>query len=129
MTGPTGGGATEAPILVVEDDPQLRRMIRWALEDEGYVVETAADGRQAVEHTARARPALVVLDMTLPVLDGMGVARELRAIYREPPPVLLMTADGRAAEKARSVGAYAYLTKPFDVDELLTLVRQGLLSS
>lgn len=129
MTGQTGGGTAEAPILVVEDDPQLRRMICWALEDEGFVVEAAGDGRQAVERTARVRPSLVVLDMTLPVLDGVGVARELRAIYSEPPPVLVMTADGRAAEKARRVGAYAYLTKPFDVDELVTLVRQGLGSS
>ena len=67
-----------APILVVDDDWQTRRLLRWALEEEGFVVETAADGGQALELARRTRPALVVLDMRLPVLDGAAVEARVR---------------------------------------------------
>lgn len=116
----------ESPILLVEDDARIRQVIRWALEDEGFVVEIAADGRQALEQAARRRPALIVLDMMLPILNGAAVADGLRAIYTEPPPILLVTADGRAPEKARQVRAYAHVSKPFQVDELIAAVRGGL---
>lgn len=116
----------DGPILLVEDDVRIRQVIRWALEDEGFVVVIAADGRRAVEQAARCRPALVVLDMMLPISDGAAVADGLRAIYPEPPPILLITADGRAREKARQVGAYAHLSKPFQVNELIAAVRGGL---
>ena len=72
---------TAAPVLVVDDDWQTRRLIRWALEEEGFVVETAADGGQALQLARRRRPALVVLDMRLPVLDGTAVAGGLRAAH------------------------------------------------
>jgi CheY-like chemotaxis protein len=114
------------PILVVEDDPHLRQIIREVLEDEGLVVETAADGRQALQRAAAQRPALVVLDMRLPVLDGAGVVAGLRASFGVPPPVLVITADGRAAEKARQVGAFAFLSKPLELDELVASVQRAL---
>jgi DNA-binding response OmpR family regulator len=113
-------------ILVVDDDPRIRQAIRWALEEEGFVVETAADGRQAPERAVGVRPALVVLDMRLPVVDGATVADGLRAAYGEPPPIILITADDRAEEKARRVGAYAHLPKPFDLDELIATIQRGL---
>ena len=93
------------------------------------MVETAADGQQALERVAVARPALIVLDMGLPILSGEGFALELRARYPEPPPIVVLTADGRAAEKAERVGATAYLHKPFDVDDLTRLVHDGLRSA
>jgi CheY-like chemotaxis protein len=98
------------------------------LEDEGFVVETAADGRQAVQRAAskRPRPALVVLDLALPRLSGARVAAELREAYQPPPPVLLITADGDAPRKARQVGAFAFLSKPLELDDLVAVVRRGL---
>jgi DNA-binding response OmpR family regulator len=122
--GPTD--RSPALILVVEDDPQIRQTIQWALQDEGYHVETAADGEQALQQAARRRPGLLVLDMGLPGLDGAGIADGLRAVYTEPPPILLITADGRAQAKAQRVGAFAHLSKPFELDELVGLVQQGL---
>jgi CheY-like chemotaxis protein len=116
-------------ILVVEDDRELRRIMHDALEDEGFVVETARDGRQAVEAAARWRPALIVLDMALPALNGDTVAAHLRTQQPHPPPILLVTADGNAARKARQVGAFAYLTKPLELDELVSVVRRGLQST
>ena len=69
-----------------------------------------------------------MLDVTLPLLSGDAVAAELRALLGDDLPILVITADGYPAEKARALGACAYLSKPFDVDELVSLVRRGLLS-
>src|SRR5690349_3904983 len=86
---------TAAPVLVVDDDPRIRQVIQWALEDEGLTVELAADGLQAIEKAAHQRPALVVLDWMLPGLDGHGVAAWLRATYGQTLPILVITAEGR----------------------------------
>jgi two-component system alkaline phosphatase synthesis response regulator PhoP len=118
--------ATDRVVLVVDDDLEIRESVRWFLEDEGLTVETAADGQQALDQATRARPALVVLDMGLPILTGEEVAAGLQAAYAEPPPILVMTAAGRAADAARRVGAYAYLDKPFDLDDLAEKVWRAL---
>jgi len=113
-------------ILVVDDDLQMRQLIQAALEDEGLPVATAADGRQALRRAAQARPVLVVLDITIPRVASSEVATRLRATYGQGLPILVITADGHAAEKARQVGAYAYLKKPFELDALIAAVEQGL---
>jgi DNA-binding response OmpR family regulator len=113
-------------VLVVDDDPEIRDVVRWLLEDEGWTVETASDGRDALERATRARPALIVLDMGLPILTGEEVAMRLRQVYTNPPPIIVVSADGRAREKAARIGAASYLHKPFDVDMLARLVRYEL---
>jgi DNA-binding response OmpR family regulator len=114
------------PILVVDDDPQMRHVIQSALQEEGLTVETAADGRQALDRARRRRPRLVILDMGLPLLDGVGLAAELRALYGDGVPLVVITADGHVVEKARRVGARAYLAKPFELDGLSAAVQQAL---
>src|SRR3712207_2785624 len=94
------------------------------LEDEGFDVGTAMDGAQALRLAAERPPGVVVLDMSLPDVTGEALARQLRATW-PGLPVLVITADGRAAEKAARIGAYAYLHKPFDIGELVALVRRG----
>src|SRR3954451_18540012 len=113
-------------VLVVDDDPEIRDVVRWLLEDEGWTVETASDGRDALERATRVRPALIVLDMGLPILSGEEVARRLHDVYVDPPPIIVVSADGRAGEKAARIGAAAYLHKPFDVDTLARMVRVAL---
>ena len=114
-------------MLVVDDDPIVREMIRRALEDEGILVVTAADGPEALEEATRLRPYLVILDVSLPVLGGEAVAHQLRQITSDDQlPIMAITADGRPAEKARRLGAFAYLAKPFDVDALVDVVQQAL---
>jgi DNA-binding response OmpR family regulator len=122
-----GAGADPAAsVLVVDDDPKMREVAVWALEDEGFAVDAAADRRQAAEQVRRRRPSLVVLDMGLPPDSGDAVAADLRAACGAALPILVITADGRASEKARRVGAFAYLHKPFDLEQLVRLVRDGL---
>jgi CheY-like chemotaxis protein len=110
-------------VLVVDDDPQVRRVITWALEDEGYAVRAAADGREALDRAAEHVPDLVVLDIEMPVLDGYAAARELRTRYGASLPILAITADGHAPLKARRLHANAFVRKPFRVDALLAAVR------
>ena len=92
-------------ILVVEDDFDLRQTILWTLKDEGHEVEEAGDGREAVERALQRKPALVLLDMGLPVIDGYGVASRLRSHYGDALLIVTMTADGRAVEKAQRIAA------------------------
>ena len=120
--------APDAPILVVEDDFQLRQTIGLVLEDEGFVVETAADGQEAVERARSRRPALVLLDWGLPLLGGAEVAAAINEQYQDAVPIVLITADGRSIEKARQIRARDFLSKPFDLDHLITTVRRTLTS-
>ena len=114
-------------VLVVDDDPVVRSMIHRALEDEGLTVVTADDGAKALLEANRVRPRLVILDVSLPVLGGESVAAELRRMLSgEIVRIVAITADGHPAEKAQALGAFAYLSKPFDIDELIELVRRGL---
>jgi len=112
-------------ILVADDDPGVRYVVRWALEGEGLPVTMAANGGEALKAIADSPPSLIVLDLTMPLATGSEVARRAREAKAETP-ILLVTGDGRAREKAQAIGAYAYLEKPFDVTELVAAVRQGL---
>ena len=116
-------------ILVVEDDPQVREAIRWALEEEGLDVVTASGGREALTAASDHPPDLVLLDLTLPEINGYEVANSLRSMSDRQLPILLMTADGQAPRKAEMVGAYAFLRKPFHVEMLIDLIRRGLSDS
>ena len=122
----SGAPRRSGPILVIDDDPGLREIIQETLEDEGLVVDVAGDGLQALELAAQRRPELVILDWGLPLFDGDVVAARLRGMHGDGLRLLIVTADGRAAEKARRAGAFAYLHKTFDVNVLMDTVRRGL---
>jgi len=121
-------GATPAlePILVVDDDSHVLQMIQWVLEDVGFEVRTAVDGEDALTQARRHRPALVILDMGLPLLDGSQVAAELHTLYGAAVPIVLITADGHAAWKGKQIGASAFLRKPFEITDLVQAVQQTL---
>ena len=112
-------------ILVVEDEPNTRYLVTSLLADEGYRVLTAADGAQAVAEAKEHAPDLVLLDWMLPDQTGEQVARTIRE-HRPDQRIVVLTADGRAPEKARLVGAIGYPTKPFEVTELLEIVAEAL---
>lgn len=114
-----------SPILVVDDDYYLCQMVKWTLEEEGFEVQTAADGREAVERALLRQPGLILLDMGLPLLDGSAVATQVRARYGMMVPIMIMSADGHVEEKSRQVGAVAYLRKPFHIDDLIRAVQHA----
>lgn len=113
-------------ILVVDDDLQVRQLIQELLDGEGFEVETAADGREALAKATIRRPSLLVLDLTLPIVSGPELAVQLRSLCGQPLPILVISGDGQAASKARQLGAFAYLSKPFDIDDLLAAISRGL---
>ena len=117
--------STSPTILVVDDDPHVRAMLRLALELEGYEVDEAPDGYRALRRLERTRPDLLLLDLMLPGLDGFGVVRALRerGLHGEIP-VILMSASGLTEQAVAGAGAAAYLSKPFDVRRLLTEVER-----
>jgi DNA-binding response OmpR family regulator len=108
-------------ILIVDDDANIRTAVRHCLEGAGYVVEQAANGGDALEMIHAAAPDLVLLDLAMPVLDGMTVLAELRALLaRQSPRAVVMTAHGsvRTAIQAVRLGAADFIEKPFTPDEL-----------
>ncbi len=109
-------------ILVVDDDPSIRSTVVEILEMEGYPVECAANGAEALAAVERELPALVLLDMRMPVLDGWGFARALRE-RQIKLQILVMTAAQDARRWADEIGAQGYLPKPFDLPDLLDKVE------
>ena len=110
-------------ILVVDDDPQLTRALRISLRASGYEVATAADGRAALREAAAHHPDLVVLDLGLPDLDGTEVLAGLRPWFTGPVLVLSARVDSRDKVGALDAGADDYVSKPFDMRELLARLR------
>jgi len=116
----------QARILVVDDEPAIRRAVSRALLARGYEVELAVNGEEALAVARSRDPDLVVLDLNLPDIDGLTVCRRLRADSEVPIIVLSVREDETDKVAALDMGAEDYLTKPFGVDELLARVRVQL---
>jgi CheY-like chemotaxis protein len=119
----------DRPILIVDDEPAIRALLRTTLRSAGWHTVEAADGIQALDLAARAHPALVLLDLALPRMDGLEVCRRLRADARTArTPLLLITGLAAEADEraARAAGAQGLLTKPFRPAELEAKIRRAL---
>jgi two-component system, OmpR family, response regulator MprA len=111
-------------VLVVDDDPPLRRMLARTLSAEGYEVSVAADGGAALAQAERTAPDVIVLDVAMPGVDGLTVARRLRG-KGLPTPILMLTARDAVPDRVAGLeaGADDYLVKPFAVQELIARLR------
>ncbi|MCC6130051.1 MAG: sigma-54-dependent Fis family transcriptional regulator, partial [Acidobacteria bacterium] len=117
----------KATILVVDDEKYQREALQVILEDEGYKVATAADGREALTRASELRPEIVLSDLKMPGLSGLDV---IRALHEGPlpPRIILITAHGSVerAREAHKLGAFDYMSKPVVADELLFRVERAL---
>ncbi|MCA1615139.1 MAG: response regulator transcription factor [Acidobacteria bacterium] len=113
-------------ILVVDDEPQIGRVLRTGLKTHGYDVRVAADGLSALETFSDWHPDLVVTDLSMPNLDGLGLCRRLREISHIPIIILSVRGEEKTKVEALDSGADDYVTKPFGMDELLARVRAQL---
>ncbi len=112
-------------ILVIDDDIAILATVSDILVDEGYRVYTAANGAEGLAALASIRPALILLDMRMPVLDGWGFAQQLRE-RGVAIPIVVMTATQDARRWAQEIGAGHVLAKPFDLMELIAVVEQAI---
>lgn len=115
------------PILVVDDEPPIRRLLRTSLTPQGFFVLEAATGRDALHLLAVEKPAIVLLDLGLPDMDGLDVIRRIREEGAKLPIVVLSSrGDERGKVEALDLGADDYVTKPFSMAELLARLRSAL---
>src|SRR5215208_5958657 len=124
----TMGTATieKSRVLVVDDEPQITRVLRTVLTSHGYQVQTAAEGESALSSFAEWRPELVITDLYMPHMDGLELCKRIRAISSVPIIVLSVKGEERTKVEALDFGADDYVTKPFGTDELLARVRAAL---
>ncbi len=117
---------TPGPILVVDDDPKIVRLVRTYLEREGFAVVEANDGRSALAAIALEAPSLVILDLMLPEVDGLAVIRAVRRTDRTP--IVVLSARGTTSDRIAGLteGADDYLPKPFSPAELVIRIRRVL---
>lgn len=113
-------------VLLVEDEPQMRRFLRAALTSHGYRLVEASTGGEGIAHATAHNPEVVLLDLGLPDIDGLEVTRRLREFTQVP--IIVLSARGREEDKvaALDAGADDYVTKPFGMNELLARVRVAL---
>ena len=113
-------------VLIVDDEPQITRVIKTVLSSQGYQVRTAAEGESALSSLNEWHPELVITDLYMPRMDGIELCRRIRAVSTVPIIVLSVKGEERAKVEALDSGADDYVTKPFGTDELLARVRAAL---
>ena len=117
---------SNAKILIVDDEPQIRRVLRTTLTSQAYTVVEARSGEEALEMIRQDRPDLILLDVNLPGISGLETCREIRA--SGDIPIIMLTVRGSERDKVQALdaGADDYVTKPFGSEELMARIRAGL---
>jgi len=118
--------ADKSRVLVVDDEPQITRVLRTVLTSQGYQVRTAGEGESALLSFNEWRPELVITDLYMPRMDGVELCRRIRAVSSVPIIVLSVKGEERTKVEALDSGADDYVTKPFGIDELMARVRAAL---
>jgi two-component system, OmpR family, KDP operon response regulator KdpE len=113
-------------ILIVDDEPQITRVLRRSLTSHGYDVRSAADGESALETFGDWHPDLVITDLSMPNMDGLELCKRLRQLSSVPVIVLSVKGEEQTKVEALDAGADDYITKPFGMDELLARIRATL---
>ncbi len=119
-------GTVKGNILVVDDEPQITRVLKTTLSSQGYATRTAADGNEALQAMKDWMPDLVITDLRMPNMDGLALCRHIREQSQVPIIVLSVKGEEKTKVEALDAGADDYVTKPFNVNELLARVRAGL---
>lgn len=118
---------SNSKVLVIDDQPGIRRLLVEVLTEEGYNVVTASNGYEGVQQVKDTNPDLILMDMKMPGMDGIETLRELKRIG-QASRVIMMTAYGELEliNQAQQLGAYAYITKPFDIINLCEMVSRQI---
>lgn len=123
----SANGHPPPSILVVDDDPDILEALSEILESEGFGIRQARNGLEALDLVANLAPNLILLDLMMPVMDGWEFAERMRGRPEWARiPVIVLSADRNIGTKARELGALGYLAKPFELNELLSMVQTSL---
>jgi two-component system, OmpR family, KDP operon response regulator KdpE len=117
---------SRSSVLVVDDEPQITRVLKTALSAQGYAVRTASDGEEALDLMRDWTPDLIVTDLSMPNMPGLELCRRIRMKSQLPIIVLSVRGEEKTKVEALDVGADDYVTKPFSINELLARIRAGL---
>jgi two-component system, chemotaxis family, chemotaxis protein CheY len=112
------------PVLVVDDEDAVRDVVAEALADEGYRVAQASNGQEALDAATSERPAVILLDMRMPVMDGWGFARAYRQAPGPHAPIVVVTATQNAKKWCEEIGGDECLPKPFEIEQLIDVVNR-----
>jgi CheY-like chemotaxis protein len=115
--------------MVVDDDPDILEALSEILEVEGFDIRRARNGQEALDRLGPNPPQLILLDLMMPVMDGWEFAQRLHEREDGRIPIIVLSADRNVSTKARELGAVGHLAKPFELTELLDLVRSSLRSA
>jgi DNA-binding response OmpR family regulator len=113
-------------VLVIDDDEDLLELVRFFLAREGYRVTTAQNGQQGLDAVAASMPDLILLDMKMPVMNGWVFAKEYHRRHSKRAPIIVVTAADDARQRAIETGAIAWVSKPFDADDLVRAIDAQL---
>jgi CheY-like chemotaxis protein len=114
-------------VLVVDDDPDILEALSEILEGEGFRIGRARNGQEALEKLDAESPQLILLDLMMPVMDGWEFARRMRQRPAQSQvPIIVLSADRNVGTKAKELGAIGHLSKPFELNDLLDIVRSSL---
>jgi two-component system KDP operon response regulator KdpE len=113
-------------VLIVDDEPQIRKILTISLVSEDYEIIEACNGNEAVRLAAIRNPSIIILDLGLPDIDGLDVIKEIREFSKSPIIVLSVRSDERDKIEALDLGANDYVTKPFNIRELMARMRSAL---
>src|SRR6201981_70281 len=118
--------SAKSRVLVVDDEPQITRVLKTVLSSQGYQVRTAAEGESALTNFKEGAPELVITDLDMRPMDGVELCRRIREVSTVPIIVLSVKGEERSKVEALDSGADDYVTKPFGIDELLARIRAAL---
>ena len=116
-------GNKEINVLVVDDQEAIRDTLQVALDDEGFTVETAANGQEALDILMRWKPCVILLDLMMPVMDGWAFCAE-QVRTGDLTPIVLLSAAGGLEEQAKALCAVAVIAKPFDIDRVISTIQR-----
>jgi CheY-like chemotaxis protein len=112
-------------ILIVDDDESIRQVVAIFLTDEGYQVSSVGNGQAALDIVPHFQPDIIILDLRMPIMDGWEFVRRYRELPGWHAPIIAFVAALRAEEEQHEIGAVGLLAKPFDLDELLSVVDRA----
>lgn len=135
MTLPTrsnrekGNGSSRPRVLVIDDDEDVCEVLREALTDDGYAVATVPHGAAALELIRHHQPAVILLDLRMPIMDGWSFAEQYRRVADPPASLIVLSAIKDAEESAKRVGAAGFIRKPFELDDVVAQIERCIAAS